>query len=162
MKIRRATETDAALLAELGERTFVDTFAADNTPENMAAYLPAAFSEEIQRAELRDAAIAILILEIDGQAAGYAKLRRDGEGVIEINRLYADKQWIGRGVGAALMQASLDFAAQEGCSTVWLAVWDMNHRARAFYAKWGFVQTGTKTFTLGDDPQTDLVLERRV
>ncbi len=37
--IRLAKLRDAGLLAELGARTFSDTFAADNTPENMSDYL---------------------------------------------------------------------------------------------------------------------------
>src|SRR5687768_17678071 len=52
--IRRATERDADLLAELGARTFYESFAAQNTPENMTAYLAATFGPEQQRAELAD------------------------------------------------------------------------------------------------------------
>jgi len=37
--IRRANSDDAKLLAELGAHTFEETFAADNTSEDMAAYL---------------------------------------------------------------------------------------------------------------------------
>ncbi|MDQ3653304.1 MAG: hypothetical protein M3458_24085 [Acidobacteriota bacterium] len=37
--IRRANSDDADLLAELGARTFSETFAADNTPEDMALTL---------------------------------------------------------------------------------------------------------------------------
>ena len=54
--IRQATASDAALMAELGARTFSETFAADNTPEDMAAYLAASFSPEQQAAELADPA----------------------------------------------------------------------------------------------------------
>jgi hypothetical protein len=35
--IRRANSGDAGLLAELGARTFSETFAAENTPEDMAS-----------------------------------------------------------------------------------------------------------------------------
>jgi phosphoserine aminotransferase len=42
--IRRANSNDADLLAELGARTFEDTFGADNTREDMAAYLATAFN----------------------------------------------------------------------------------------------------------------------
>jgi ribosomal protein S18 acetylase RimI-like enzyme len=160
MQIRIATAADAALLAELSERTFRETFAADNTPENMAAYLASAFSESIQAAELADEATIFLIAEIEGAPVGYAKLQLDGDDTIEINRLYAATERIGSGVGAALMQASLDEASRRGREKVWLAVWDQNQRARAFYQKWGFEQVGSKPFVLGDDVQTDLVLTR--
>ena len=35
--VRRAANEDAELLAELGARTFEETFAKDNSPEDMAA-----------------------------------------------------------------------------------------------------------------------------
>ena len=54
INVRYATATDNALLAELGARTFHDTFAADNTPENMTPYLAASFSPEKQAVELAD------------------------------------------------------------------------------------------------------------
>ena len=37
--VRRASAGDASLLAELGARTFAEAFAADNTSEDMDAYL---------------------------------------------------------------------------------------------------------------------------
>src|ERR671913_1701574 len=72
--IRRATPADAALLAELGARTFAETFDADNRPEDMAAYLASAFSVEQTKRELSDPRSTWLVAEIDGEAAGYAKL----------------------------------------------------------------------------------------
>ncbi len=45
LTIRRATPADAAALAEIGARTFHDTFAADNRPDDMAAHLATTFGE---------------------------------------------------------------------------------------------------------------------
>ena len=169
INIRYANASDNALLAELGARTFFDTFAADNTPEDMAAYLAASFSPAKQAAELVDPGTVFLIAEIDGVAAGYARLRQGqppvcitGSQPIEIVRFYSSKEWIGRGVGAVLIQACLDEAEKRGCDTIWLDVWERNLRAIAFYSKWGFVQVGTQTFQLGNDLQHDLLLQRSV
>ncbi len=167
--IRHATAADNTLLAEIGAETFRDTFAADNTPENMAAYLAASFSPDKQAAELADPSSIFLIAEIEDAAVGYARLREGqppkditGAHPIEIARFYACKEWIGRGVGAILMQDCLNEAAKRNCDTIWLDVWERNDRARAFYVSWGFVQVGTQTFQLGDDHQNDLLLQRGV
>ncbi len=167
--IRYASTGDAALLAELGRRTFYDTFAVDNTPENMNAYLTSAFGLEKQAAELADPSSVFLIAEIDGSAIGYAKVQRSevpvevtGPRPIELGRLYTARDWIGRGVGAALMQSCLDEAQKLGCETIWLGVWEHNLRARAFYTKWGFIEVGSHIFRVGDDPQTDLLMQRAV
>ena len=52
--IRRGTLADAALLSELGARTFSETFAADNTPEDLAAYVATSFNVAQQTSELED------------------------------------------------------------------------------------------------------------
>lgn len=167
--IRIGTAADNSLLAEMGARTFADTFAVDNTPENMAAYLTASFSPEKQAAELADPSTVFLIAEIEGAAVGYARLRQGqppaaiaGGRPIEIVRLYAVKEWIGRGVGSRLMQACLEHATEIGCDTIWLDVWEHNPRARAFYRKWGFAKVGTQAFQLGGEAQTDILMQRQL
>lgn len=157
------------MLAELGAQTFYDTFAVDNTPEDMAAYLSSSFSAAIQGAELADADTKFLIADLDGRAVGYAKLQPNaappcvtGASPMELCRLYVSRTVIGRGVGAALMQACLDEAEAEGCKTMWLGVWEHNKRAQKFYERWGFQTAGEQTFQLGSDAQKDWVMYRDI
>lgn len=165
--IRHATPTDAILLAEIGVETFSDTFAAQNTPENMAAYLAASFSPEIQAAELAEAGSVFLIAEREGEAVGYARLKGGsteigvtGSYPVELVRIYTRTQWLGQGFGAGLMQACITEAARIGGDVLWLGVWERNPRAIRFYQKWGFVRVGTHVFQMGDDPQTDWIMVR--
>ncbi|HEY9401749.1 MAG TPA: GNAT family N-acetyltransferase [Pyrinomonadaceae bacterium] len=165
--IRRANLDDASLLAELGARTFSDTFAADNSPEDMAAYLNASFNPARQTAELNDPASTFFIAEVGGLVAGYAQLHagEPAEGVegpkpVELVRLYVSREWLGRGVGEALMRACVDRARWAGHETIWLGVWERNGRAQAFYRKWNFRAVGEHFFQLGSDPQRDIVMER--
>jgi diamine N-acetyltransferase len=167
--VRYAAAEDAALLAELGVRTFYDTFAKYNTPENMSTYLGLSFGVKLQTEELADPAVRYLIAESDGKAIGYSKLKfgSTAEGItdpypVELERLYSLQDWIGAGVGNALMQASLDVAAELSANVIWLGVWEKNPRAIAFYRKWGFEEFGTHDFLLGNDVQTDLLMWRAV
>jgi len=166
---RPARPDDAALLAELGASTFTETFESVNTPEDFAAYMTAAFGEEIQRAELQDPDTTVFFAERDGDAVGYVMLREgrppssvSADDALQIARLYARQRVLGRGVGAALMQCALAEAAGRGKDAVWLGVWDRNERAIRFYESWGFHQSGTQPFLLGTDLQTDLVMVRRI
>jgi ribosomal protein S18 acetylase RimI-like enzyme len=43
---------------------------------------------------------------------------------------------------------------------MWLSCWENNHRALAFYRRWGFVETGRTLFPVGEDRQLDIVLSR--
>ena len=167
VEIRIATTHDAGLLADLGARTFLDTFAADNTEADMTAYLASAFSPVIQSRELQDPDSTFLVAQAGELPVGYARLRFgearpcvNGREPVEIARFYADRPWIGRGVGAALMRASLALATQRGCDVVWLDVWEKNFRALAFYQKWGFQVVGSQPFLLGDDLQNDFLMAR--
>jgi len=167
--IRRANSDDASLLTDLGARTFYDTFAPDNTPENMDAYLASSFNVSVQTEELADPESIFLIAEVAGVAAGYAKLH-SGEPLeeiedpkaVELVRLYVSREWLGRGVGEALMRACLDEARKRGHQTIWLGVWEKNARAQAFYRKWNFREVGEHPFPLGSDIQRDLLMERDV
>jgi diamine N-acetyltransferase len=167
--IRRGKLRDAELLAELGARTFSDTFAADNTPEDMAAYLASAFNPEHQATELADSQCLFQIAETNGLAVGYAMLRSGnvlsevtGDSPIELVRLYVSRDSLGGGVGAALMRACIGEAKRRRYQTLWLGVWEHNHRARAFYRRWNFNEVGTHVFHLGDDPQTDILMQRSI
>lgn len=175
--IRHGTSEDAALLTDLGARTFSETFAVDNTPENMAAYLAEAFNPEQQAAELADHRCVFLIAESNGvppadgrrEAVGYAMLRSEnvtdgvtGNKPIELVRLYVSRENLGSGVGAALMQACIEEAQKSGHDTLWLGVWEHNYRAQQFYRRWNFHDAGTHVFHLGDDAQTDILMQRSI
>jgi ribosomal protein S18 acetylase RimI-like enzyme len=166
MKIRYGTTDDATMLAELGAKTFFDTFAKGNTAEDMAAHLKRSFSPEIQFQELSDSKTIFLIAEADGAPVGYAQLLLNsldasvkGTKPLEIRRIYSSQEFLGKGVGKELMQAAISEARQRGCDSVWLGVWEQNQRAINFYKKWGFHEVGSHIFYVGDDPQNDFVLE---
>ena len=74
--IRCATLDDAAAVASLAARTFEETFAADNRPEDMAAHLATAYGVTQQSAEIADADYATLLAFADGALAAFAQVRR--------------------------------------------------------------------------------------
>jgi diamine N-acetyltransferase len=165
--VRRAQPADAAALASFAARTFRETFEADNTPENMALYLKANYGAEHQAAEIRDEGVVTLLAEDGRRLAGYSQLREGpapdcvpGAAPIEIRRFYVDRDWQGKGVAQSLMMASIETAMERGARTVWLAVWERNLRAQAFYRKCGFEDCGVQDFMLGRDRQTDRVMVR--
>jgi ribosomal protein S18 acetylase RimI-like enzyme len=165
--IRRATEADAAAVAELALRSFMDAFAAQNRPEDVAAYTARVYGPAQQAAEIANPDITTLVAEVDGRMAAYAQVRRgtaaldvdDATGV-EIMRFYVDQPWHGRGIAQRLMDAALQAARDFGARSVWLGVWEHNARGIAFYTKLGFHIAGSHPFLLGSDLQTDLVMTR--
>ncbi len=166
LDIRRAVPSDAPRLAELARRTFATAFADDSTPSNIAAYLREAFSDEQIRAELADTRSTFIWAEQTGIPAGYAKLRRGSAldcvssiDPVQLERIYAETDQIGVGIGKTLLHTAIKIAQSEGFKTLWLGVWQDNSRAIEFYRRQGFRDVGQRDFMLGHDRHTDLVME---
>jgi GNAT superfamily N-acetyltransferase len=131
------------------------------------AYLAEAFTIEQLSSELADPRSTFLIATVADEPAGYAKLHAGAapdsisdKPAVELARLYSSQEWLGRGVGAALMETCLELARQQGYETIWLSSWKRNDRANAFYQKWHFQVVGFKTFVMGADVQEDFILAR--
>lgn len=170
LALRDGTADDAVALAAFAERSFRSAFGADNTPDDMEAYVAEAFSIERVRAELADPN-SVVLLAHDASLAlrGYCRLlldapcaAADAARPIELVRLYVDPEGIGTGVGAMLMSEALARAHVAGGDLIWLGVWERNARAIAFYERWGFSAIGRQIFLLGSDPQRDLLMVRRL
>lgn len=166
---RLATLEDASILLEIGIKTFHDTFAAFNTAEDMKLYLEKTFTPDQIKTDMLDPSTTFLLACDHNAVVGYAKLREgqnpaelNEEAGIEIERIYALQDYIGKNVGKALMQSCFDIARQRGYKVVWLGVWEHNPRAIAFYEKWGFEKFGSHAFLLGNDLQTDLLMKKNL
>jgi len=167
--MRRGTEADAAEIAAAAERMFLQTFAADNTPADLALYLPTAFSAALQRHEIEDPSTTYLLAHDHEAIVAYALLRAgsesplvEGEAPVELQRFYVGHQHHGRGLAAQLMRTCIDAAVGGGGRTLWLGVWERNLRAIRFYEKCGFAGVGHQHFLLGTDRQTDRVMMRAI
>lgn len=167
MELKACTPDDLQCLQEISWETFEDTFGEQNSPENMEAYLEKAFSTERLKNELAESGSRFFFLEADGVPAGYLKVNTGdaqteamGEDSLEIERIYIRSKHQRQGLGKVLLDEAIRLAREEGKKKVWLGVWELNENALAFYRKTGFVQTGVHSFYMGDEEQTDLIMEK--
>ena len=169
VSLRYATRKDAVLVADLSRQTFYETFAAQNSPEDMQKFMDEQFTRGRLIMEVGAKENTFLLAYVGGEVAGYVKLR-DGKkppalgtlSALEIARLYCATQFIGKGVGKLLMQRSIDIAREMGKKVVWLGVWEKNQRAIDFYEAWGFTTFAETEFLLGNDLQRDFLMQREV
>jgi len=169
IRIQEATKADAALIADLSRQTFYDSFAADNTKEDMDKFMNEQFTREGLMEEVGAAGNVFLLAYEGDEVVGYARMRQTpnpikvkSEPAIEIARIYAVQKSIGKGVGSALMQWCIDFARQKNARVIWLGVWEKNYKAIAFYTKWGFEQFSEHVFMVGNDAQTDWLMKKEL
>lgn len=167
IKVRLATKHDAELIADMSRQTFYDTFASQNTKENMAKFMNEQFTKG---ALVREVGTKnnIFLLALDRERpVGYARMREKNNppslgtaNAIEIARIYAATNEIGKGIGKALMQKCVEIAKAGKREVVWLGVWEKNQRAIDFYIKWGFEKFADHDFILGNDVQKDWLMKK--
>lgn len=167
IRYRDAVPADAAALAELGRRTFTETFGHLYTPENLAAFL-AGHAEDCWAEELNDPDIKVRVAEADGAFAAYAKLssptlpfQPDGPSA-ELRQFYVLQPWHGKGVAQELMRWSIEEAKRRGAESLYLSVFVDNHRARRFYERYGFEFVAPYAFMVGTHADEDHILRLRL
>jgi len=164
--IRKATISDLEIIQEISKQTFLETFAEVNTPENMANYVRENFNPEQMASEINNPNSEFYLASLENEIIGYMKLnfgdaqteKQKGNN-LEIHRIYVLRTFHGKKVGQLLLDEVLKIAKQMAVKSIWLGVWEENHRAMQFYAKNGFVEFDKHIFTLGDDVQTDLLMQ---
>ncbi|HEX4255455.1 MAG TPA: GNAT family N-acetyltransferase [Streptosporangiaceae bacterium] len=130
MKIRPAEMQDEAALARIDAATW--------TTEVSPA--PARLGDDFfARIDMN----SVLVAEVDGQAVGYAVLRQGAPipshaHVLDMNGLAVDPEHQGRGIGRALVEATVAAARQQGARKLTLRVLGFNGRARRLYEACGF------------------------
>ncbi len=163
--IRRANLNDIKLLQEIGEKTFRDTFGNTCTKEDMRGVLETFFNTVQIESELSDEEDYFYFLEDEGVVKGYMRINAKhdcpidsmkGNRCIELVRLYVLQEYHGQGIANSLMDFAIEFARNRSYEKMYLSVWEYNFRARGFYEKHGFANSGAKNdFPLGTTPQTD-------
>jgi ribosomal protein S18 acetylase RimI-like enzyme len=167
--IRLADTKDAEIIADLSQRTFRDTFAQFNTPENMDMFMNEQFTKKALMEEVALPGNIFLLAFLDDEAVGYVRMRESknpdelgNSKAIEIARIYSEQRTIGKGVGKALMLKCLEMAKEMNKEMIWLGVWEHNPTAIGFYEKFGFEKFGSHPFLLGEDKQTDFLFKRKI
>lgn len=164
---RDAGPADAATLAAIGRRSFIETFGHLYSPGNLTAFLTN-HSKENWRGELGDRRFAVRLGEAGGAAAAYAKigppsLPFEVSGpTVELRQFYVLKPWQGAGLANEMMAWVLAEARRRGAEQLCLSVFTDNERARRFYARHGFEAVGRYDFMVGTHADEDIIMRLKL
>ena len=96
-------------------------------------------SDDALAAIIHDDAVEVFVPYVHGVPAGYVELDRRVEGAVEIAYFGLIPEYIGRGLGPALLDWALDRAWSYGPRRVWLHTCSLDHpKALAVYRQAGF------------------------
>lgn len=166
---KKATISDLIQLQEISISTFTETYASLNTEENMELYITESLSRSKLFSELENVHSEFYLAYLEFIIIGYLKVNfplahseiMDNDS-LEIERIYIQKSFQGKGYGSTLIQKAIEIAKSKNFNKIWLGVWSKNKKAIRFYENMGFTEFNQHVFKLGEDEQLDLLLELNI
>ena len=167
IEVHRAVPGDELALAQVGQATFLETFAGVLDGADLLAHCSRQHTHGVYHDWVADERVSIWLATIEPGAApvGYLVLTPPalpvadpGPGDLEIKRLYLLHRFQGAGVGRRLLDAAMMHARERGARRLLLGVYAHNRDALAFYARCGFRDVGERRFRVGHNDYDDRVL----
>lgn len=166
IKLQELSVANVKELKEISIKTFVDTYSAFNTKENISGYVEKSFNLEQLINELNEKHTTFYFAKHKEKILGYLKIRSSvvnenikEKNTLEINRIYILKEFQGKGIGSKLLIKAIEIAKFKKREYIWLGVWQKNESAINFYKKHHFEISGTYPFQLGNEKQSDYIMK---
>ncbi|MDE2561535.1 MAG: GNAT family N-acetyltransferase [Sphingomonadales bacterium] len=172
MTLRPAIPEDAAPLAALARRAMRAKWEHMYRPEDFAAWLSEAHSDEKAAKEIDDPGMRVAVIEDEaGELVAFCKLvlsgtfdpvHSDAKAPLELKQLYTAPDRLGMGLGARLMDWALDQARSHGADEIQLSVWSGNQDAQRFYTRYGFLKIADIIFPVGEQLDEEFLFALRL
>lgn len=162
IEYRDARPEDGPTLAAMAMQCFIETFGPFYAANDLEIFLATAFGPEGLPSQIGAPGLTIHLAIDGGTIAGFAKLGPNTlppapKTAAELKQLYVLKPWQGSEVARTLMEWALTTARAQGASHLALSVWENNHRAHKFYARYGMEPIGVHPFKVGRHVDIDPV-----
>ncbi|WP_050808640.1 GNAT family N-acetyltransferase [Collimonas fungivorans] len=132
-------------LTALSIQVWLHAYATEGVSDDLAREVLSTFTPGYFRDIIADPAYRLFV-EADGEnLLGYVLLDLESPcaeknyGGVEVDTLYVQEHFHGRGIGRAL----LDHAIGSAGARLWLTAWAGNAQALGFYRAYGFIDIGT-------------------
>lgn len=167
--IKKVTINDLKKLQAISRETFKKTFDPFTKAEDMSVFLQENYASEKLSREINNPDSRFFFLVVKKQVAGYLKVNIEKaqteklkENSLEIERIYLREKFQHKGLGLALIKYAEDLARKEQKDYMWLGVYEKNLNAQKFYAKDGFKRISQHVYQVGEDPQMDYLLIKKL
>lgn len=143
--IKECQSSQLDLLFEIALQTYNDTYQYLWSDEGVW-YLEKFYKKKDFKKELSSPSIFYFLIYDADKAIGYFKIKKNrivpypAGHCTEIEKLYLLKEYIGKGIGKAIMKFIISLSKGQGRPVLWLKVMESSP-AKYLYEKYGFVQT---------------------
>lgn len=159
--LRKAKEEDLAIISDLAEYIWPQTYSAYISKEQLRFMLDKMYNRGELLSQLQGGHVFIIASEEDKNVgfAGFS-LIDSGNHVFKLHKLYVLPEMHGRGVGKILINEVVNLAVREGGKILQLNV-NRNNNAKDFYLKAGFNIKETVDLEIGNGFfMNDYVMEK--
>ena len=168
MTIIEADPSHAEYLSDFGSKSFIYAYQCTLPLEEIRKYINTAFSEAAILEEINGSLATYFICQDASlNPCGYAKLIQspapeciNPSSGIELQRLYVDSDYRGRGIGKLLEFHAESNSRNRDIHNIWLRVWEGNTVAQEIYKKWGFTIVGEEQYQVGEDQRIVLLMNK--
>ncbi|WP_448216722.1 N-acetyltransferase family protein [Endozoicomonas sp. 2B-B] len=166
--IRIAETKDSSDIAALSIQIWLDTYAKRGVRKSISQYVLSEFTEQNIEIKLSSENEVYFIAIEDDHLVEYLSLNVSarcpvtGSKKPELDRLYIQESFTGKGLGSKLLQEALTFCSSAGLEQLWLTVFHENTRALKFYEKHGFKEIGLTYFELENEKHKNYVLSTSI
>jgi putative acetyltransferase len=108
----------------------------------LLALTPPEFCFHMTAEQMAGADTTLFVARVDGRAVGIGALRRHGNGVGEVKRMYVRPELQGRGIGGRILAEIEARALADGITRLVLETGDRHPAAWRVYERSGFVRCG--------------------
>lgn len=167
--IKEGNLEDIEKIKYISERTFYETFAGENTKEDMEIYIKENLSYEKIENEVKNFHSKFYLVLSNNEILAYMKVNFDKaqteeghDNTLEVQRIYVLEKYKNNSIGKKLMNKAIEVAKENNLEYIWLGVWERNINAIRFYEKQGFEKFDTHIFKLGEDEQVDNLMKLKL
>ena len=167
--IKNVTKNDLKELQSISRETFKQTFDPFTAPNDMAEFLEKAYADEKLLDEINNSHSRFFFLMVEDEVAGYLKINDEDAqteyvkpNALEVERIYLRKKFQHKGLGLTLIKLAEEIAKKENRDYMWLGVYEKNFNAQKFYKHDGFERVSQHVYQVGDDPQIDFILAKKL
>ncbi len=157
--IRKARKEDSINIAALSIQVWLHTYATDGIRRGISEFAIGTYTEQYFKELINNPDYRILVFIEEKHLVGYVmanlkSLWQDQSNGYEIDKLYVQEHFHGKGIGRRLIS---EMAARYG-GRFWLSTWAHNWNAINFYKHMGFIDIGHKDFELEGELHENRVL----
>ena len=157
IKIIKAEIKHAALIAEIGEKTFWESHGISASKSDITAFVSKTYTKETIVKQIENLNNLYYLMYYNNKIVGFSKIELNisnsnisSKIVTKLDRFYLLKAFYGQKLGLKLFDFNVALSKKNQQEGIWLAVWVENQRAINFYQKAGFKIVGKYDFQISE------------